>query len=129
MAISILVQNLVDTNRDCQAMCIVWFRKVPIRHILGKPSHSLGPQSPSSEIDDHQWRFVIVVYGEIGKSELCLKFVNIGNGETPNVRYTQHSSHLKLLKQLLGVFWIVRQDRLSLILGNCVGHTWGSLRK
>ena len=44
--------------------------------ILKKLNGSLGPQSNSLQMSEHQKRFVIVGDGGIGKSEVCLKFAN-----------------------------------------------------
>ncbi|KAF6223218.1 hypothetical protein HO133_000060 [Letharia lupina] len=56
--------------------------------ILEKLGHSLASQSPSSSVSEEQKIFVIVGYGGIGKSEVCLKFAN------------DHRQHF------WGVFWI-----------------------
>lgn len=44
--------------------------------ILEKLGHSLASQSPSSLVSEEQKIFVVVGYGGIGKSEVCLKFAN-----------------------------------------------------
>ncbi|KAF6241314.1 hypothetical protein HO173_000024 [Letharia columbiana] len=56
--------------------------------ILEKLGHSLASQPPSSSASEEQKVFVIVGYGGIGKSEVCLKFAN------------DHRQHF------WGVFWI-----------------------
>lgn len=46
------------------------------RDILEKLDRSLGPHCDSSHTGEQQKRFVIIGDGGIGKSEVCLKFVN-----------------------------------------------------
>ena len=43
---------------------------------LEKLDRSLGPQSTSSHMEEHQKRFIIIGDGGIGKSDVCLKFAN-----------------------------------------------------
>ena len=46
------------------------------KDILERLDRSLGPQSNSLDVAEHQRRFVTSGYGGIGKSDVCLKFPN-----------------------------------------------------
>ena len=46
------------------------------KDILERLDRSLGPQSNSLDVAEHQRRFVIYGDGGIGKSDVCLKFAD-----------------------------------------------------